>query len=114
MHRVPSWARFLADRPTREKARFDGTKCGYCCRSRAVGAGGNRHLKGGVGFSTRPRLRPAAPIPTEIQLDVARARGENADAPSPEQTKPDIDVWSSAAQMATIGIFVILLGATFY
>jgi predicted PurR-regulated permease PerM len=47
-------------------------------------------------------------------LDVARARGENADAPSPEQTKPDIDVWSSAAQMATIGIFVILLGATFY
>src|SRR5262249_54028146 len=66
-------------------------------------------------LADRTRHRPADPIPSEIQLDIARARGENGKAPAPEEASPRLDeVWSSAAQAATIGIFVILLGATFY
>jgi predicted PurR-regulated permease PerM len=51
----------------------------------------------------------------EIQLDLVRARRENGDKPPPEETSSHADeIWASAAQMATIGIFVILLGAGFY
>jgi len=50
-------------------------------------------------------------------VEFLRARREQADALSvkdPESLESIDDIWSSAAQFATVGIFVILLGACLY
>jgi predicted PurR-regulated permease PerM len=58
------------------------------------------------------------PSTPEVKVDLIRARREKDDAPPvKEQDEPLAsieDIWSPAAQMATVGIFVILLTACLY
>src|SRR5262245_22246295 len=90
-------------------------KCGVVLFSdRAVRVIRNRAGRPALGSRTAP-ASACGHIHRRYSLDVARARGENGNAPPPEEKSPGADeVWSAAAQVATIGIFAILLGATFY
>jgi predicted PurR-regulated permease PerM len=50
-----------------------------------------------------------------VNVEFPRARREHDNAPkSPEPLESIEDIWTSAAQMATVGIFVLLLGVCLY
>src|SRR5262249_16682043 len=95
--------RFLADRPRGEKARAAGAIGGDAgLAGRAWGT-----QPGDVALSSaRGRLSGAA------KVELFRARREQGNALSvkdPEPPESLEDVWTSAAQIATVGIFVLLL-----
>jgi predicted PurR-regulated permease PerM len=53
----------------------------------------------------------------EVKVEFPRARREQGDAPPTKDAEPAEsveDVWAPAAQMATVGIFVLLLGICLY
>jgi hypothetical protein len=50
-------------------------------------------------------------------VEFLRAHRERGNAPSPKDREPlgsIEDIWTPAAQMATVGIFILLLGAFLY
>ena len=50
-------------------------------------------------------------------MEFLRAHRERGNAPSPKDREPlgsIEDIWTPAAQMATVGIFILLLGAFLY
>jgi predicted PurR-regulated permease PerM len=60
--------------------------------------------------------RPADPVGrVEASVDLVRARRDPPpEQPDPESVEAIEDIWASAAQMATVGIFVLLLGVCVY
>ena len=74
---------------------------------------GRRNLAPQCAF---PFARPADPIGrVEATVDLVRAHREPPiEQPDPESLEAIEDIWASAAQMATVGIFVLLLGVCVY
>ena len=111
-------ARFLADRFGIEKAPLHCSTRRPQCFS--AGTGGNNPA-----LEFRPVSKPASagerrprPLGTvEAALEFLRARREKGQAQTvndPQPVGPVEDFWAPAAQMATVGIFVLLLGTAFY
>ena len=109
-------ARFLADRPAAGKARPKGVPRAWprCC-------GGEAEL--GPATPRWPIWKRPTQTPQdtgrswEVDVEFLRARREKDNGlavKDPEIPEFIEDIWGSAAQLATVGIFVLLFGAFLY
>src|SRR5262249_35487805 len=104
--------RFLADRPRAAKARA----------RRSIGRGGRpAGPRGGQSGNGVGRIGAAGRTPPagvlEVKVEFPRAHRDQGDALPAKDAEPvesTEDVWTPAAQIATVGIFVLLLGACLF
>src|SRR5215831_12854409 len=111
MQRAPSWPlpsrspeSGKGPRPRRHRPRRP---------TRAAPRRGTWH--GDVALSCARRNAPAGVL--EVKVEFPRARREPGDTVSvkdPEPVESAEDIWTPAAQMATVGIFVLLLGVCLF
>ena len=94
--------RFLADRPTGEKVRGFGAGARLAMSPAPAAPHGGNLARHGV---LRSRTCPAALVEAKVEL----FRGQRDQGDPPEPLESIEDIWTPAAHMATVGIFVLLL-----